>query len=352
MTVPVESAPEPFYTGSNGRSLSPEQRAEIERRTLVLLLNGATFQEIRDAVGITAPTIASIRRDAGLPPSGNQGGGPARTIDEALEAAIEPYGDGHARWTGPMAGRMPTLHAEGQRFNGRRLLFSRHHGRQPDGHVRADCGESACVAGAHATDTLMRNSIPQEKPVTIRALTNLLDEIDREGGPQAARDNRLHLSSQEPTMATAPQPLPSVPALATVPSATGPHAEASADSSRRPSETLQLGRLLKWAEEHHDEDVQATAARTRAALTGLRNRYDADQELTSLTQERENLQRRLAEIQARQDELAPPKPKKRTDPNAAAARAWARENNVGCPGTGRVPKAVMDAWREATGGAA
>jgi hypothetical protein len=33
---------------------------------------------------------------------------------------------------------------------------------------------------------------------------------------------------------------------------------------------------------------------------------------------------------------------------AAQARAWARKNKVECPSHGRVPKTVLDAWREAT----
>jgi hypothetical protein len=143
----------------NGERLRPDERPVIEGRTIALLLAGATVQRIRDEVGISAPTILRIRREAGLPVPGNGGGPKPRTIDDAIAASVEPYGDGHARWTGPTAGGgVPQLHAEGQRFNTRHLLFERHHGRPPVGYVRSSCSEQACVAGAHLTDALIRDA--------------------------------------------------------------------------------------------------------------------------------------------------------------------------------------------------
>ncbi|MEU9149171.1 histone-like nucleoid-structuring protein Lsr2 [Streptomyces sp. NPDC048417] len=152
-------------------------------------------------------------------------------------------------------------------------------------------------------------------------------------------------------MTTAPQPQPSGPTL--IPAAPDPLTDASADLGPRPADRLPIGKLLTWAEGHADEDILATAAHMRTALTGLRTRYDADHELSALTTERERLQQRLAEIDARQTELVPPKAKpKKRDPEAAAARTWAKSNGVECPPRGRVPAAVMAAWREATGGTA
>ncbi|MEV1063419.1 histone-like nucleoid-structuring protein Lsr2 [Streptomyces sp. NPDC050263] len=346
---PVERRAASPASRPNGTRLTAEERAEVEGKTVALLLSGATFDQIRAEVGITAPTIVRIRRDAGLPASGRgRRNPPPRSIDDALAAAIEAGSDGHARWSGPMAGRMPQLFAEGDRFNARHVIFERHHGRPPVGYVRSDCGDQACVAGAHLTDDVLRNASPEE-PVTIRALADLLDEIDREGGPQAARDNRLRLQTEESPMAMATADAPAVRTAAVraappaVPTAPGPA------TGRSPSEALPTGKLLKWAEDHPDTDVQATAQRTRAALTGLRNRYDADHELAELDTEAEQLEQRLAELRARRQELAPAKPRKKhtPDPDAPAARTWAKANGVDCPGTGRVPKAVMDAWRAA-----
>lgn len=178
--------------------------------------------------------------------------------------------------------------------------------------------------------------------MTIAALRALLDEIDTQGGPEAARQNRLNLpdeGSPEP-MSTAPA-LPQPPAVdVRLKSVTG-HAP----------ENIPVGQLLKWGDEHADPEVQDQAARARAALTGLRKRYAADRELEQITTEAEELEKRLAELRARQEQLAPAKPKKQRTPvdyPAREVRAWARENSLDCPATGRIPKKVVDAWRAAT----
>jgi hypothetical protein len=182
--------------------------------------------------------------------------------------------------------------------------------------------------------------------MTIAALHRLLEEIDTQGGPDAARHNRLNLPDEgAQPMSTAPaHTTPAAPLVALRPPA------AEADPEKVP-----VGQLLAWGDRHDDTEVQDQAARARAALAGLRQRYTADRELAAITSEREQLQQRLAELQAREQELAPAKakkPRKSVDYPAAEVRAWAVENGVGCPERGRVPKAVVDAWRQATGSAA
>lgn len=117
---------------------------------------------------------------------------------------------------------------------------------------------------------------------------------------------------------------------------------------------LPVDKLLDWGDSHVDPDVQAQAARARAALTGLRNRYASDLELNQITDEEEKLAARLTELRTRKAELLPAKAKtksKRTpsDYPAAEVRAWAKSNGHEVSPTGRVPKAVVDAWRTATG---
>ncbi len=171
--------------------------------------------------------------------------------------------------------------------------------------------------------------------MTIAALKALYDHIDHEGGPAAARAGLLrhHTTERNPvTLTTGPSP-------------------AKDDSIAREAEELPVGALLHWADTHEDPEVQDQSARARAALTGLRQRYIRDHELAAISTEAEQLEQRLAELRAREAELAPAKarrPKTAGNPDAAAARAWAKENNVPCPDRGRVPKDVMDAWREAT----
>ncbi|MFF3928605.1 Lsr2 family DNA-binding protein [Streptomyces hirsutus] len=178
--------------------------------------------------------------------------------------------------------------------------------------------------------------------MTIAALTRLLDEIDTQGGPDSARQGRLHLTGpQEGPAPMAAQPVPqlsSIPDLPLPPAAGEP-------------QPLPVGQLLKWADEHPDPEIQDQAARARAALVGLRKRHAADQELTAITTETEQLEQRLAELRAREAELAPkPKPKRKSgstvrDYDARTVRAWAAENGMDCSPVGQIPKRVLDAWR-------
>lgn len=119
------------------------------------------------------------------------------------------------------------------------------------------------------------------------------------------------------------------------------------------SEKLPVGKILKWGDEHPDPEVQDQAARVRAGFLGLRKRYAADQELTAITTEAEQLEQRLAELRARKEALAPAKkPKGKRTPveyPAAEVRAWAKDNGIACAPLGRVPKPVVDAWKKATG---
>ncbi|WP_326780406.1 WhiB family transcriptional regulator [Streptomyces longwoodensis] len=131
----------------------------------------------------------------------------------------------------------------------------------------------------------------------------------------------------------------------------------TADTTTTPpadTELTTVSKLLRWAEEHPDGEIRDQGARAEAAITSLRQRYVADQELAAITTERERLEQRLAALQAREAELAPPKRKAKKverDYEPAAVRAWAAENGVDCPALGRVPKAVVDLWRAAQNGA-
>ncbi|WP_069773056.1 histone-like nucleoid-structuring protein Lsr2 [Streptomyces sp. LUP30] len=181
--------------------------------------------------------------------------------------------------------------------------------------------------------------------MTIAAFRRLLDQIDHEGGPAAARHNRLHLLSERT------QHMTSAPAPHTTRPVVDVQLKAGADVHLRPApaiepEQLPVGRLLKWGDEHDDVEVRDQAARARIALAGLRQRHAADQELTAITTEAQQLEQRLAELRAREAELAPPTKRKPTrDYDPATVRAWAAQTGVDCPDRGRVPKAVVDVWR-------
>ncbi|MCI3271421.1 Lsr2 family DNA-binding protein [Streptomyces cylindrosporus] len=183
--------------------------------------------------------------------------------------------------------------------------------------------------------------------MTIAALRRLLDEIDEQGGPEAARHWRLQIPDELPderTSAPMSQPIPTAPApIVDV------QLKTSADVRLREPENLPVGQLLKWGDNHPDPDIQDQAARARATLAGLRQRHAADQELTAITTEAEQLEKRLAELRAREAELAP-KPKRKPtsyvrDYDTREVRAWADANGIDCPRVGQLPKRVLDAWR-------
>lgn len=165
-----------------------------------------------------------------------------------------------------------------------------------------------------------------------------LRAIQNQEFPEVHRRPALRLPHQPATAKEAP-------AMPTTPMP--PAAAASTDTVELP-----VGQLLAWAHQHEDPKVQDQGAQVRAALAGLRQRHEADTELAAITTEAEQLERRLAELRAREAELAPPKPKtkrKAVAYPAAEVRAWARINGMNCPATGRIPGIVVDAWRRATG---
>ncbi|NUS74966.1 MAG: hypothetical protein HOV70_02040 [Streptomyces sp.] len=176
--------------------------------------------------------------------------------------------------------------------------------------------------------------------MTIAALLALLDEIDQQGGPEAARQDRLHLDDHKEGLKPMAQPVPQFASTPVRP-------RIAADP-----QPVSVGILLKWGDDHPDPEVQDQAARARIALHGLRQRYAADQELSALASEEEQLAQRLEEIRARKGELTPAKPKKKRaapvrDYEPRDVRAWAAANNVDCPRVGQIPKHVLDAWRAA-----
>jgi hypothetical protein len=122
-----------------------------------------------------------------------------------------------------------------------------------------------------------------------------------------------------------------------------------------PAEAIpELAELLAWAAAHDDQAVRADGETAAAVLATLRERRAVDAELEQITDEKTQLQKRLAELAAREDTLRPTKParkktKQRLDYDAAEVRAWARQNGHAVPDRGRIPAPVLDAWRKRPG---
>lgn len=161
--------------------------------------------------------------------------------------------------------------------------------------------------------------------MTIAALRALLADIDRDGGPEAARTAQYLIRGERTTVNAPLTPAEKTPALS-------------------------VAHLLNWAAQHPDAAVQADAEATAAALVRLRERHAADLEMDKLSEEEEELERRLTAIRGRRAELEPEKPKKKRGPldhQPAVVRAWARAHHIPCSGRGRVPQEIVDRWKVA-----
>ncbi|MBP2583362.1 hypothetical protein J3A78_003840 [Streptomyces sp. PvR006] len=208
--------------------------------------------------------------------------------------------------------------------------------------VRAECLHDALLhetpgaprygvrGGLHGSERNQLPALPSSAAEAIAALRELLASFDER----------------------TPDPMTTSPTVANTQVKTGADVRLKAVADDRTS--LPVGKLLAWGDEHADPDVQDQAARARAALSGLRKRHAADQELTSLTTERERLEQRLAELAAREAELVPATTKRKRaahvrDYDSRTVRAWADANGVDCARIGQIPKRVLEAWRAATG---
>ncbi|WP_404871042.1 hypothetical protein ACI1MP_38140 (plasmid) [Kitasatospora griseola] len=118
-----------------------------------------------------------------------------------------------------------------------------------------------------------------------------------------------------------------------------------------------LNELITWGQAHADKEVREHASAVRAGIAALRKRRATDDELHAAQSQIRHLEEQLQALRGRVAELqpAPAKtaPKKRErDYDPKTVRAWAAATGVTVAPAGVIPKAVVDAWREATAEAA
>lgn len=109
--------------------------------------------------------------------------------------------------------------------------------------------------------------------------------------------------------------------------------------------------LLKWAAAHDDAKVRTDGEQAAAVLAALSERRTVDAELEKISSEENQLEERLAALRARKSTLQPEpagakRKRQERDYEPSVVRAWAREHGYDVPDRARIPKKVLDAWRQ------
>ncbi|WP_433406925.1 Lsr2 family DNA-binding protein [Streptomyces sp. CA-146814] len=166
--------------------------------------------------------------------------------------------------------------------------------------------------------------------MTIAALQALIDE-ELPGIPRhpAPRIPRTHCSAKDTTMTTSPVPHPR-----------------PADPPPADAAPIAVRALIAWAHAHPDKAVRRLGDQAHFALGELRTRHQGEQELARVAAEEADLEERLAEVRARKAELAPKRKAPARDYDPATVRTWARAEGLTVPDRGKIPDAVLTAWRE------
>ncbi|WP_051765120.1 hypothetical protein [Streptomyces sp. NRRL F-5135] len=126
-------------------------REQIEQ----LLREGGSNSGIARQLRCDKARVAAIRRDLGIPNLPAQ----PLTLQEKWRARTRPTAEGgHLEWTGERQSTSgtPVMRYSGQTFTAAAIAFRLRTGRDPQGHVRAECGHHQCVAPAHLDDTAAR----------------------------------------------------------------------------------------------------------------------------------------------------------------------------------------------------
>lgn len=125
------------------------------------------------------------------------------------------------------------------------------------------------------------------------------------------------------------------------------------DPQQSPSAGLTVaptGTLIAWALQHTDKATVRLGNQARTALTELRTRKNAEEELAQVDAEEQELQRKLEAVRARKAELRPRRKSSAAGYDQAVVRRWAQDNGVPVSGRGSIAASVVDAWRAAQNG--
>jgi hypothetical protein len=162
-------------------------------------------------------------------------------------------------------------------------------------------------------------SLPDTPAAAIATLRDHLDQLDAITDESAPTEGRADMEDTIPTPRT-PEPVP-----------------------------IPVGRLLAWATDHTDAKIRKAATQAKDALQILRTRHAADERVKSIDAETAALEERLAQLREQKASIAPARKASTAtrDYEPADVRTWAAAAGIDVPAHGRVPKTVVDSWREA-----
>nr|WP_202447240.1 hypothetical protein [Streptomyces sp. SID5468] len=124
-----------------------------------MLRDGRSDRSIAAELHCAAETVARARAALGIPKTPR----PSTTLAEKWGAHTRPLDGGHLEWTGRRQhGGTPVLVFRGRTYSAARVAYQVRTGRQPDGHVYAECGVEHCVAPEHVEDTAGRTRIREQ----------------------------------------------------------------------------------------------------------------------------------------------------------------------------------------------
>ncbi|MEU4947675.1 WhiB family transcriptional regulator [Streptomyces lavendulae] len=138
-------------TGNRAAKGTPLESYDYAEADQLLRAGTMSDTQIGDRCGIPRSTISLRRTKLGIPTRLQR-----TTRQSVFDAHARPVDGGHVEWGRMPASGRPQVAVQGVYYTIPRLAFILGHGREPDGHVKANCGHHGCIAWQHLTDKAIR----------------------------------------------------------------------------------------------------------------------------------------------------------------------------------------------------
>lgn len=125
-----------------------------------LITKGLSNAEVARQTRADRSAIRRIRGEMGIPVPPQH----LQTLDEKWAQRTQPVEGGHLEWTGERGttSGTPLLRYRDQNHTAAAVAFRRRTGRDPVGHVKAECGVHQCVAPEHVEDEPGRDRLREQ----------------------------------------------------------------------------------------------------------------------------------------------------------------------------------------------